>query len=232
MNATARIGGHSNTVTVPTANRPDRRSIPASSSTMKRPIPISPPCSTISRCRRNARTCRLRSRSAGGDLEYSGNNLVRPVCAKSAICFGPRFWSMLRDLQRFYRRSAARPRRARRIPHHARRLSRCHAYGAAFRDDHLLPMAAAIWSAPHQRDSRLSRGVVHPLPGQSRPAATAQPSAMAHRARRQPRLCRAPDASYRDRIRLATGVTRRAPARRTGRGPRLPRPRRKHSITS
>ena len=84
---------------------------------------------------------------AGGDLEYSGGNLAGLFAEKRNL-FRPRFWSMLRDLQRFYREA----------PRDLALLTDFHttlgdyldagAYGAAFRNDHLLPMAAAIWSAP------------------------------------------------------------------------------------
>jgi predicted NAD/FAD-binding protein len=84
---------------------------------------------------------------ANGDLEYSGNNFAGLFAEKRNL-FRPRFWSMLRDLQRFYREA----------PRDLALLQEFHttlgdyldagAYGTAFRDDHLLPMAAAIWSAP------------------------------------------------------------------------------------
>jgi predicted NAD/FAD-binding protein len=87
---------------------------------------------------------------ANGDLEYSGNNLAGLFAEKRNL-FRPRFWSMLRDLQRFYREA----------PRDLAQLQEFHttlgdyldagAYGAAFRDDHLLPMASAIWSAPKKQ---------------------------------------------------------------------------------
>ena len=84
---------------------------------------------------------------ADGDLEYKGSNLSGLFAQKRNL-FRPRFWSMLHDLQRFYREA----------PADIALLEDCRttlgdyldagAYGAAFRRDHLLPMAAAIWSAP------------------------------------------------------------------------------------
>jgi uncharacterized protein len=84
---------------------------------------------------------------AGGDLEYSGSNLSGLFAEKRNL-FRPRFWSMLRDLQRFYREA----------PRDLTVLEKFHttlgdyldanAYGMPFRHDHLLPMAGAIWSAP------------------------------------------------------------------------------------
>ncbi len=80
-----------------------------------------------------------------GDLEYGGNDLFA-LFAQWRNLVRPRFWSMLRDLVRFYREA----------PAHACALdSRMtslgdylsdQGYGRAFQEDHLLPQAAAIWS--------------------------------------------------------------------------------------
>lgn len=82
-----------------------------------------------------------------GRLEYNGTDL-KGLFAQRRNLINPRFWAMLRDLLRFYREA----------PAHAGRLGltslgeflAAERYGRAFRDDHLLPMAAAIWSAPAQ----------------------------------------------------------------------------------
>lgn len=81
-----------------------------------------------------------------GRLEYGGNDLPA-LFAQWRNLVRPRFWSMLGDLVRFYREA----------PGHACALdSRMTSlgdylgeagYGRAFQDDHLLPQAAAIWSA-------------------------------------------------------------------------------------
>ena len=81
-----------------------------------------------------------------GALEYSGSEDLKGLFAQRRNFFRPRFWSMLRDVFRFYREA----------PAHAGKLGLAtlgeflteHRYGRAFRDDHLLPMAAAIWSMP------------------------------------------------------------------------------------
>lgn len=83
-----------------------------------------------------------------GALEYSGSNLATLFAQKRNVV-SPRFWSMLRDLRRFYREAPAD------ILRLANEVTlgdylKLGGYGAAFRDDHLLPMAAAIWSAPAQ----------------------------------------------------------------------------------
>lgn len=80
-----------------------------------------------------------------GRLEYAGTDLGG-LFAQRRNLVRPRFWSMLWDLQRFYREA---PRDAGTIGDMAlgRYLTE-NRYGAAFRDDHLYPMAAAIWSTP------------------------------------------------------------------------------------
>ncbi len=81
----------------------------------------------------------------GGRLEYSGSDLGGLFAQKSNL-LRPRFWAMLRDLLRFYREA---PQDLATLGDEAlgAYLDR-KGYGAAFRDDHLYPMAAAIWSTP------------------------------------------------------------------------------------
>ncbi|OUM02340.1 NAD(P)/FAD-dependent oxidoreductase [Variovorax sp. JS1663] len=84
----------------------------------------------------------------GGALEYSGTGLGG-LFAQRANLFSPRFWAMLRDLVRFYREAPAHAREAGLMS-----LDACldlHGYGRPFREDHLYPMAAAIWSTPAAR---------------------------------------------------------------------------------
>ena len=82
----------------------------------------------------------------GGRLEYSGSGLGGLFAQKRNLA-NPRFWLMLRDLRRFYNTAAADlealPASDTLGDYLVRRQ-----YGLAFRDDHLLPMAGAIWSAP------------------------------------------------------------------------------------
>jgi predicted NAD/FAD-binding protein len=80
-----------------------------------------------------------------GAFEYSGGTGLGLFAQKSNIV-SPRFWSMMRDLVRFYRHAPQD------LPDMGGislddYLSR-NSYGCAFRDDHLYPMAAAIWSTP------------------------------------------------------------------------------------
>lgn len=140
-----RLGGHSNTVDVPSAKGPiavdtgfivynevtypnltalfDHLAVPTKPSKMSFAVSL-----------------------ADGDLEYSGS--LAGLFAEKRNMLRPRFWSMLCDLQRFYREA----------PRDLAMLEEFHitlgdyldagAYGPAFRHDHLLPMAASIWSAP------------------------------------------------------------------------------------
>lgn len=81
----------------------------------------------------------------GGRLEYSGSGL-RGLFAQPANLLSPRFGAMLRELLRFYR-NAPRDLPAMGTASLDDYLD-ARGYGAAFRHDHLYPMAAAIWSTP------------------------------------------------------------------------------------
>jgi uncharacterized protein len=141
-----RIGGHSNTVVVPGTNGPiavdtgfivynelTYPNLTALFAHLDVPTQLSDMSFAVS--------------LADGSLEYSGSNLAGLFAEKRNLV-RPRFWSMLRDMHRFYREA----------PRDLALLEQFHttlgdyldanAYGAAFRRDHLLPMAASIWSAP------------------------------------------------------------------------------------
>jgi predicted NAD/FAD-binding protein len=80
-----------------------------------------------------------------GAYEYSGGTGLGLLAQKSNL-INPRFWSMISDIMRFYRHAV------RDLPSMGdmsldEYLAR-NAYGRAFREDHLYPMAAAIWSTP------------------------------------------------------------------------------------
>ena len=82
-----------------------------------------------------------------GRLEYAGTDLGGLFAQKRNLV-RPRFWGMLGDLWRFYREA---PRDLPRLEHELISLAaylREGNYGPAFREEHLLPMAAAIWSCP------------------------------------------------------------------------------------
>jgi predicted NAD/FAD-binding protein len=80
-----------------------------------------------------------------GELEYSGTSL-NGLFAQRSNLFRPRFWSMLNDLWRFYR-EAPRDLSSLDDLSSLEQYLDAGCYGEVFRSDHLLPMAAAIWSA-------------------------------------------------------------------------------------
>jgi len=83
-----------------------------------------------------------------GALEYSGSGLGGLFAQRSNV-LSPRFWRMLRDLVRFYRQAPLESARLSSLPldEYLNRKG----YSRAFREDHLYPMAAAIWSTPAAR---------------------------------------------------------------------------------
>lgn len=82
-----------------------------------------------------------------GGFEYSSFGLAGMFAQKRNV-FSARFWTMLRDVTRFYREAptdlAALEAPLTSLDDYLAQKG----YGKAFRDDHLLPMAAAIWSTP------------------------------------------------------------------------------------
>jgi predicted NAD/FAD-binding protein len=81
-----------------------------------------------------------------GALEY-GTTTFGQLIAQKRNVIRPRFWSMLNDLMRFYREAPSFQETGDQIASLGDYLDRGR-YGRAFQDDHLLPMAAAIWSTP------------------------------------------------------------------------------------
>jgi uncharacterized protein len=82
-------------------------------------------------------------------LEYNATSLGSLFCQRRNLV-APRFLGMVADLLRFYRRSPELLRHENDGPTIGEYLQQ-HRYGDAFRDDHLLPMAGALWSAPPQQ---------------------------------------------------------------------------------
>lgn len=82
----------------------------------------------------------------GGALEY-GSASPAAIFAQPGNLVRPRFWSMLRDLLRFYRHAPLD-----KTLHDGSAISigqylEAAGYGPAFLEDHLFPQAAAIWSS-------------------------------------------------------------------------------------
>lgn len=82
----------------------------------------------------------------GGKLEYSGSGLNGLMGQRGNIV-KPQFWSMLRDLLRFYREAPLALSSSAVNDLTIGEYLDQNGYGASFVDNHLLPMGAAIWSA-------------------------------------------------------------------------------------
>lgn len=82
-----------------------------------------------------------------GAFEYSSFGIAG-IFAQKRNVLSPRFWGLLADISRFFRTAE------RDLPELEQRATslgdylKARGYGDAFRDDHLLPQAAAIWSTP------------------------------------------------------------------------------------
>ena len=141
------VGGHSNTVEAP---GPDGRPIPVDTGFIvynERNYP-----NLVALFERLGVPIKDSDMSFGaslddGRLEYSGNGLGG-VLAQPVNAVRPRFWSMLRDLLRFYREAPAFLDDPRACTMTLGAYLDAHGYGPAFVEDHLLPMGAAIWSTP------------------------------------------------------------------------------------
>jgi len=82
----------------------------------------------------------------GGALEYSGSG-VSGLFGQPSNLLSPRFWSMLKDLLRFYRQASLDAKVLEDGQISLGDYVLKGQYGEAFRNDHLLPLASAIWSA-------------------------------------------------------------------------------------
>jgi predicted NAD/FAD-binding protein len=79
-------------------------------------------------------------------LEYNATDLTGLFCQRRNLV-SPRFWRMLRDIRRFYREAPALLDGADAGPTLGEYLA-ANNYSVAFADDHLIPMACALWSSP------------------------------------------------------------------------------------
>ncbi len=80
-----------------------------------------------------------------GRVEYAGDNLGKLVGHWRNL-LRPRHWRMLADLIRFLKQGALLSKTPATMT--LGQFLQQHGYSDAFRDDHLLPMAGAIWSMP------------------------------------------------------------------------------------
>lgn len=85
-------------------------------------------------------------RDEANGLEYGATSMRSLFCQRRNL-LSPRFYGMVRDIARFYREAPALLQQAGEGPTLGDYLA-MHGYGAMFRDDHLVPMASALWSSP------------------------------------------------------------------------------------
>jgi uncharacterized protein len=88
-------------------------------------------------------------RNERSGLEYGAASLRSLFCQRRNLV-SPRFLAMVRDIYRFYREAPALLDQAGEGPTLGDYLAG-QGYGAAFRDDHLVPMASALWSSPSRQ---------------------------------------------------------------------------------
>ncbi len=82
-----------------------------------------------------------------GALEYSGDGVAGLFSQRSNLV-RPGYWRMLADLVRFYRSATRDARRPLAEETTLGAYLAAGGFGAALRDQHIVPMASAIWSAP------------------------------------------------------------------------------------
>jgi uncharacterized protein len=87
--------------------------------------------------------------SEASGLEYNATTLDTLFCQRRNLV-SPRFLGMLRDLRRFNREAPALLLERDDTKTLGDYLAQHH-YGAAFREEHLIPMASALWSSPASR---------------------------------------------------------------------------------
>jgi hypothetical protein len=84
----------------------------------------------------------------GSGFQYNAGTLAG-LLAQPSNLVRPRFWRMLRDLRRFYREAPEVLEDSALDCTLGEYLVR-HGYSNVFRDDHIVPMASALWSSPSQ----------------------------------------------------------------------------------
>ncbi|MCX7356956.1 MAG: FAD-dependent oxidoreductase [Alphaproteobacteria bacterium] len=149
-----RLGGHSNTVTVNTSLGPtpvDTGFIVYNDATYPNLIALFEHLGVETKISDMSFGVSLR----GGATEYSSVDTSAFLCGGRNL-ISPRFWSMTWDLLRFYRNAPLELLATRDSMISLGEYLNHRGYGDAFQRDHLLPQAAAIWSA--------SMGDIHHYP--------------------------------------------------------------------
>jgi predicted NAD/FAD-binding protein len=138
-----RPGGHSNTVHVPTPDGPiavDTGFIVYNENTYPNLTALFRRLGVATRPSEMSFAVSLRD----GALEYAGTDLFG-LFAQPGNLVSPRFWRMFSDILRFYREA---PNALDDASITLRAWLDARGYSDALIEDHLLPMAAAIWSTP------------------------------------------------------------------------------------
>lgn len=149
-----RLGGHSNTVMVNTSLGPtpvDTGFIVFNDATYPNLIALFEHLGVATKDSDMSFGVSLR----GGETEYSSVDTSAFLCGGRNLV-SPRFWSMTWDLLRFYRNAPLELLATRDTMISLGEYLDRRGYGDAFQRDHLLPQAAAIWSA--------SMGDIHHYP--------------------------------------------------------------------
>ena len=150
-------------------------------------------------------------RSEASGLEYNAGSLDGLFCQRQNL-LSRRFLGMVRDLLRFYREAPVLLRHPGVGPTLGEYL-RLGGYGEAFRDEHLVPMAAALWSSPP--------GAILEFPARHLVQFMANHQMLDVRGRPVWRVVRGGSASYVRALRARWPVRERlgCPVRRVSRGP-------------
>ncbi|PKM15881.1 MAG: dehydrogenase [Gammaproteobacteria bacterium HGW-Gammaproteobacteria-2] len=82
-------------------------------------------------------------------LEYNAESIATVFCQRRNL-LSPPFWGMVRDITRFYREAPALLKTAEDGPSLGDYLVQ-NRYSKLFIEDHLLPMASALWSSPQAK---------------------------------------------------------------------------------
>lgn len=141
-------GGHSNTVTVPSADGTD--DVPVDTGFIvynERTYPNLIGLLDELDVERIPTDMSFAVSADGGRLEYGGGSLVSLYAQKRNLV-RPRFHRMVGDILRFYREAPSLIDGGRADDVELGAFLERHSYSQAFVEDHLLPMAAAIWSCP------------------------------------------------------------------------------------
>lgn len=88
-------------------------------------------------------------RNDASGLEYTATT-IRGLFVQKRRLSSPRHWRMIRDILKFYREARALLDAPWPGPTLGEYLD-AHGYSDAFRDDHLVPMASALWSSPSRQ---------------------------------------------------------------------------------